>query len=273
MTGPTLADQRLDQAVLAFRARRPDEAERLAREVLNASRVNVRALQILGHALIQQDRAREAIGPLERAARRGEDPATDTLLGKALAAVGRREEALARLQRAAAARPPFAQAFLELGEHLAGAGRLEEAARVFEQGLALTPEAAVLRLGLGRVHLRGNDRAGARRLFEQVLADAPERHDALAALARVLTLEGAYADAAELCRRALRQRPDDALAWINLGKCLLELGEREAGEAALRSGAQAGPQFSGLAITALAAASHGRMFLRPSAATRFLNAS
>jgi hypothetical protein len=58
---------------------------------------------------------------------------------------------------------------------------------------------------------------------------------------------------------------------ISLGKCLLEMGEREAGETVLRTVARdAGA--TGLAITALAATPHGRFFLRPSAAAKFLRA-
>jgi hypothetical protein len=56
----------------------------------------------------------------------------------------------------------------------------------------------------------------------------------------------------------------------SLGICLLELGERDAGEANLREAMRGAPQMAGQAITSLAAASHGRFFLRPSAAAKFL---
>jgi hypothetical protein len=48
------------------------------------------------------------------------------------------------------------------------------------------------------------------------------------------------------------------------------MGEREAGEASLRAITRGAPQLAGQAITTLAAASHGRFFLRPSAAAKFL---
>ena len=65
-------------------------------------------------------------------------------------------------------------------------------------------------------------------------------------------------------------RPDDAMSRNNLGLCLLEMGERDAGEASLRAAVRGVPQMAGLAITSLATASHGRFFLRPSAAAKFL---
>jgi Tfp pilus assembly protein PilF len=123
---------------------------------------------------------------------------------------------------------------------------------------------------LGYLHVKCNDRGKARAMFMQVLAVAPERPDALAALAKVMALDGEYAAAAETYRRALGQQPDDAVTRNSLSICLLEIGEREAGEASLRAVARSAPQMAGHAITSLAAASHGRFFLRPSAAAKFL---
>jgi tetratricopeptide (TPR) repeat protein len=268
---PSPGNPALESAVLALRMQRPDEAERLAAGVLKSNRGNALAAQVLGRALIMQNRAAEAIDPLQRAARRSDDPATETLLATALAAVGRRDEALEQLRQAAARRPPFAPAFLEHGGLLAKLGRFDQAIAVLESGLALAPEAVDLRMELGYVHLKRNHRANARALFLQVIAVAPQRHDAVAALAKVMALDGEYAAAADLYRRALGLRPDDAVTRNSLGMCLLEMGERTAGEASLRAAMRDAPQMAGQAITSLAAASHGRFFLRPSAAAKFLN--
>jgi tetratricopeptide (TPR) repeat protein len=263
-------NQVLESAVLALRMQRPEEAERLALGVLKSNRGNVLAAQVLGRALLIQGRPAEAVDPLQRAARRSEDPAIETLLGQALAAVGRFEEGLEQFRRAAARRPPFPAAFLEQAGQLGKIGRIDEAIAVLESGLALTPGAIELRAELGFLHVKRNDRARARELFSQVLAVAPEWHEVLTALAKVMVLDGEYAGAADLYRRALGLRPDDAMARNNLGICLLETDQRDAGEAALRAVARAAPEMTGLAITSLAAASRGRFFLRPSAAAKFL---
>jgi tetratricopeptide (TPR) repeat protein len=256
--------------MLAFRMQRPDEAERIASDVLKSNRGNVFAAQILGRALLMQNRAGEAIDPLQRAARRSGDPEIETLLAVALAAAGRDDEAFEQLRLTTARRPPFLPAFLELGGKLSELGRFDEGIAVLESGLALAPDALDLQMGLGYLHGKRNDRARARALFLQVLAAAPGRHDTLVALARVMALDGEYAEAADLYRRALGLKPDDAATRISLGKCLLEMGEREAGEATLRSAARGTAQLAGPAITALAAAPHGRFFLRPSAVAKFL---
>jgi tetratricopeptide (TPR) repeat protein len=260
----------LEKAVLAFRMQRLDEAERLASEVLKSDRGNILAAQLLGRALLMQNRADEAIDPLQKAARRSNDPEIETLLAGVLAAAGRDDEAFEQLRRTTARRPPFLPAFLELGGKLGDIGRFDEAIAVLESGLALAPDAVDLRMGLGYLHVKRNDRGRARALFLQVLAAAPQRHDALVALARAMVLDGEYAAAADLYRRALGMQPDDTATRINLGKCLLEMGERDAGEATLRAATRGTAQLAGQAITALAAAPHGRFFLRPSAVAKFL---
>src|SRR4051794_20705150 len=88
----------LESAMLALRMQRPQEAEHLAAALLKSNRGNTLAAQVLGRALLMQNRASEAIVPLERAARRSDDPAIETELAIALAAVGRRDEALDRLR-------------------------------------------------------------------------------------------------------------------------------------------------------------------------------
>ena len=267
---PGSSSQVLESAALALRMQRPDEAERLAFGVLKSDRGNLVAAQILGRALLMQNRADEAIVPLERAARRSDDPETETLLAVALAAIGRGDEALDRLRRTIARRPPFPPAFLEYASQLGKMGRVDEAVAVLESGLALTPDAVDLRTQLGYFHIKRNNRTEARAIFSQLLAAAPERYDVLVGLAKVMALDGEYAAAADLYRRALGMRPDDAVTRNNLGICQLEMGEREAGEASLRAITHGAPQLVGLAITSLAAASHGRFFLRPSAAAKFL---
>lgn len=231
---------------------------------------NVRAAWVLGQVLLAQGRSAEAVAPLQATAQISRDPAVEMLLARALANLGCTSEALALLRQATARRPGFEMAFLELGDQLGKAGRFDEAQAAVEAGLACFPRSAALRMSLGYSRQHRNDRSGARALFAQILAEAPRRHDAKLALANLMVLDGDYTQAASLFRLALDQRPDDPMTRIALGKCLLELGARTEGEAALRAAVRDEPRTAGLAITALASASTGRLFLRPSAAANFL---
>jgi tetratricopeptide (TPR) repeat protein len=267
---PGFGNAAIERADFALRMQRPDEAERLAAGVLKSDRGNSMAAHVLGRALIMQNHAAEAVVVLERAARRSNDPAIETLLAGALAATGRRDDALEQLHKTTARRPAFPPAFLEHGGQLSRLGRLDEAVAVLESGLALAPEVADLHMELGYVQLKRNKRTQARAQFERVLAAMPERHDTLLALAKVMALDGEYAAAAELYRRVLGARPDDVVTRNNLAICLLEMGERGAAETSLRAAARGAPQMAGRSITVLASASRGRFFLRPSAAAKFL---
>jgi|SRR5579859_740553 len=267
---PSTNSQALEEALLASRMNRPDEAERLASQVLKAERTNVLAAQVLGTALLIQNRPAEAIAPLQRAAHRSHDPGIETLLAKALVGAGREADAIDQLRLAITRRPAFPMAFLELGDQLGLSGQDDEGVSVFEAGIELLPDAVVLKVGLGYLLLRCNERKRARSLFLQARAAAPDRRDAMVGLARVMVLDGEHAAASDLYRRALSSNPSDALTRIELGKCLLEMGQREAGEASLRLAVRNEAQLAGPAIIALSSTPNGRFFLKPSAAARFL---
>jgi tetratricopeptide (TPR) repeat protein len=199
------------------------------------------------------------------------NPEIETLLAGALFAAGLVKEALDQLRQTIAKRPPFAPAFREYAGQLAKMGRIDEAIAVLESGLALAPDVVDFQIGFAFLYLNRNDRTKARATLLRALTAAPGRHDILTALVQVMLLDGEYAAAAEGYRRALALRPDDATARANLGVCQLEMGERDAGEATLRSATRGRPEMVGRAIHTLAAASHGRFFLGPSAVAKFLN--
>ena len=270
-TGPKHARaQLLERAVLALRTRRFDEAEQLATEILRASRTDAAATSILARVLIARNRPGEAIAPLEKLARRADDPDIEILLGAALGGAGRRAEAIERLRRAAARRPPFLPAFQELAGQLAADGRVGEAISAIEDGLALVPGNIDLLLDLARLSVQRNDRSRAREILLEATQAAPGRCEIWAMLARVLLLNGEYVDAADAYRRALALRPDDAMTRADLATCLLEMGNREAGEAALRLAVRGRPEMLGRATAALVHSSHGRFFFRKSAVAAFL---
>jgi len=261
----------LERGALALRMGQFAEAEQLAAEVLRTRRNDTAAVSILARALIAQNRGAEAIAPLEKAARRSSDPGIETLLGAALGGARRRTEAIEQLRRTTARRPPFMPAFQELAGQLAKDGTFDEAIVVIETGLALAPQNIELQLDLARLHLHRNERGKARAILLKARDAAPGYPAILTELARVLLLDGEYASAAEAYRHALAHRPDDAFTRADLAACLLEMGERDAGEANLRSALRSQPQLLGRATYALVNSSHGRFFFRQSAVARFLH--
>ena len=264
------AEQALHAAILALQGQRPDEAERIAAGVLKLEPLHPVAAGILGRAMMLQNRTAEAIPVLEQAARRGNDSAVETQFADALVATGRRDEALAQLRRTMTRRPAFLPAFVMYARYTAETGAYADAIAALQQGLTIFPGAWELQNELALQHIKTNDRPAARAVLSQALGGAPRHPFLLMTLGQLLYLDGDYAAAADAYQRVLAVNPGDAAARKNLGSCRLEMGERAAGETDLRAAVRAAPQLAGHAIAALALASHGRFFLRLSAAMDFL---
>ena len=260
----------LAQARLALNAKRPQEAQRIAEQILKSEPRRPQALHILGCALLMQDRAADAIAPLDDAVRALRDPETDTLLAIALRQTGRSEDALSRLKRAIKRRPPFGAAFHELGFLLLSMERHTEAIEALSRGQELLPMMPELPILLGNVFLACRNFPDAKVSFARALNISPNSADAMYGLGVAHWRLCEYAAAADLFRRCLIQNPDDMSTWLNLGHCLLELGQRDAGYDCFRTVARKDPKRYGSALTALVNAGRSRFWLKPSAAEQFL---
>jgi tetratricopeptide (TPR) repeat protein len=261
----------LERAILALNSQRPKDAELIAGEVLKADPRHTRALYILGYALLMQGRPQEAIAALELAVRGQRDPEIDTQLGIALRQVGRHDDALSRLKHAAKRRPPFGPAFLELGSLLMTFERYDEAIEAFSRGVEVAPMLVDLPIQLGFTYLRCRNCANAKVAFARALNISPGSHAALFGMAKAHQEVGENRMAAEYFRRCLMSRSNDASAWLSLGHCLLELGDRDAGFECFRTVARSDPKRYGDALASLVKSSRGRFWLKPSAAAQFLS--
>jgi tetratricopeptide (TPR) repeat protein len=260
----------LQRARAALNSDRPQDAERIAGEILKADPRHAQALQIRGCALLMQKRAVDALEPLQAAAQSLRDAETDTLLAMVLRQTGRAEEALSRLKRATKRQPAYAPAFHELGYLLMSLEHYDEAINVLRRGLEIAPMMPQLSIQLGEVLLRRRSYGDAKIAFARALEIAPNSADALFGIAKAYQSLGENSAAAEHYRRSLRVQPDDTAAWLNLGHCLLALGDSEGGYECFRTAARREPKAYGRALTSLAAGGHGRLWLKPSAAARFL---
>lgn len=268
--GISADDEASARASSALSSRRPDEAERLAADLLKRKPDHPRALHILGYALLMQGRTKDAIAVLEPAARSRRDPEIDTQLAIALRQAGRNDEAAARLKRATMRRPPFSGAFFELGSLLSSLERYDEAIEAFNRGLEVAPMMPELSIELGLALLVRRRPADARVAFARALSVSPNAAEALHGLARACQDSGAHREAAAHFRRYLSMKPDHWGAWLGLGHSLLEIGEREAGYDCFRTAARGDPQHAGRALASLAKSPRGRFWLKPAAAAQFL---
>jgi tetratricopeptide (TPR) repeat protein len=269
--GSSPDDEILARATAALNGNRPDEAERLAADLLQRKPDHPRAPHILGYALLMQERLADTIAALEPLARSRRDPELDTQLAIALRRAGRNDDAVVRLKRATNRKPPFAGAFYEFGRLLSSLGRHTEAIEALRRGIEIAPMMPELSLELGLVLLARRRPTDARIAFARTLSISPDAPEALLGMARACQDNGAHREAAAHFRRYLVEQPGNWSAWFGLGHSLLEIGEREAGYDCFRTAARGDPQHAGHALSSLVKSAHGRFWIKPSAATQFLH--
>jgi len=259
----------LQRATYALQNGQPAYAEHIASEILKTNAAHPEATKILAYALMMQQRVKEAVAPLERAARAGRNPEIETQLAIALRRCGQDDKALIWLRRAIKRTPPFPPAFHELGYLLHALKQPDEAVDVLRQGAAIAPMMPEMWVQLGYVCRTRHDHAGAIEAFSRALAINPALPEAVSGMTSVLMHDGDYAQAAELFKRVISARPEEGWARIGLGTCLLELGEPDSAYVCLRAGVGKGASFHA-ALRAITSSSRGRFWLRPSSAATFL---
>lgn len=264
------AAEALAQAVAAGNSGDLDAAERIVRDIIAKNPRHAEALQLLGALLMAQQRPRDAIAPLEEAARLAAGAEVETHLAIALRDTGRGDDAATWLFRAIERQPAFPRAFRELGELLRARRRYAEASSVLQRGIDAAPTVPELSLLLGGVCLDRADAAGAKIAFARALAIAPGNTDALMGFGVALQYEGDFVRAAERFRRVLAADPAHQRARLNLGYCLIEHGDMDEGIACLRAAVEAAPHSYGGALKMLIGASRGRFWFRRSAAADYL---
>jgi len=268
--GASEIEAELQWASAAIDRGQPHDAERLARNVLGRIPQHPSALHLLGCALLLQGHPRQAVAPLERAARASQDPTIETQLAIALRQSGRMDDALIRLRRATKRRPAYPAAFHELGFLLFSSGRVEEAIAVIAQGLELAPRMPELSILLGGIHHARRDRAKAKAAYAQALAVAPEHAGGHYGMGVVLFDEGEFLLAAQHVERSVAANPADAQACLKLAACLLELGRSDDALGRLRTVTRSEPHLYGAALKVVSSSSRGRFWLRPSSAAKCL---
>lgn len=267
------ADRSLREGMDAFNQQRADDAERMARSVLEQQPQHADALHLLGAALLAQRKSRDAVAPLERAARNRNDPVVETHYALALYGVGRNTEAIDWLRRAITREPPYAAAFYELGTLLCSLRRYDEAEAVLKRGIEAAPGVAELSVELGGVYICRADPANAKLAFARALAMAPGHVRALHGFGTALLFEGEFARAADRFRQVLAFNPGHVRARLDLAHCMLELSRYQEAVDALRTLVRTAPQLYGKALRLLVSSGRGRFWIRPSVAASVLEFS
>ena len=235
------------------------EAEAVYRQLVAADPRHADAWHLLGVAVYQQGRHREAIGLIDRAielapgdpamyCHRGAaegsagelaaavasfrqalainpaDPQAWFNLSAALGQLGRGDEALDACRRALQSKPDFVQAWFNLGNLLREAGRHGEAVDAYRQAIRIWPDYAEAHNNLGSLLQRLGQLDEAAAALREALRCQPNYARALSNLGVVLTEEQRLDQAVELIGRAIAIEPDFVEAHNNLAVALMHQG-------------------------------------------------
>jgi tetratricopeptide (TPR) repeat protein len=209
--------QAFEETIAAVNAGDLGRAEALCRATLASHPRDVNALGLLGAVLVKLNRDEEAEAALRRVialAPAFAKPHED--LGYLLVRLGRPAEALVLLQRATQLDVTQESAWHTLGKALAMLGRGREADGAFERCFALSPERRLM--ALAAEHQREGRLAEAAQLYRRVLRQRPRNVDALRLLAAIALRNGKADKAERLLERAIAIAPDFLAALLDLGR-------------------------------------------------------
>ena len=219
------APAQIEAMVRLAREGRFAEVERIARAWTREHAGSAIAWKALGWALVELDRAGDAMPALEEAARRDpRDAETLELLGRALLRMSMVKEAEDALRRATRADAGNAAAFHGLARALLAQRRLDDARGACERALALQADFAEAHATLADIDALLGRRAQALEGYRRALEIRPTLGAAYHALFALLLEDRRLEDAEAVTRRYIAALPGDAQARVNLGAILANLG-------------------------------------------------
>ncbi len=203
------------------------------------------ATQLMGVALLQLERPEEALGYLERAARRlRSNPAVIGNLAQAYFTLGRYQEARAAFSKAARLTPREIQYQLGVATSLAMAGALVDAETLLRRISARFPQDARARFNLGNT-LRDQGKVDeAIEQYRQAIRLDPQMVEARNNLAGQLQTQQRFLEAEREFRECIQVAPDYLLAQCNLASVLIDMGRFGEAEQVCRSLIDREPGFS-----------------------------
>jgi arylsulfatase A-like enzyme/Flp pilus assembly protein TadD len=214
-------NNRLDEALDAFRSGHAAAAERALNEIIAAREDFTAAYDRL--ALLYRDtgRLQQAIALLESAARKGiADAASLAALGGYLQEAGKFDRSVDVLQAAQKLNPAEMEAYEKLGVTYTRMGRYADAHRMFDHMLSVAPNSATTYNNLGSLYLTERRYPEAVEALTRAIAIDPGMANAHNGLGVAYAQLGQTGRAVEQWRRALELRPDLADARANLQRVL-----------------------------------------------------
>jgi tetratricopeptide (TPR) repeat protein len=261
----------------------PEKAEFICREFLIFNAASVPHIQLLSHALIKQEKFREAKEQIEFAIKIAPDYARlYEDLGSLQGLQRKYEAAIPLFRRAVELDPRLASAHRKLAQTLIAAGRGDEVDEAFEGFLDHDRDAALVAAGAehwraGRYeeaetallsalkenaenidamrflamvyHDQDKKLLDAEALLRRAISIAPDFHQALRTLGIILVDNSKHLEAIDIYERLIGLKPDDDDAWAGYGRALAQAGRVGDAEEAYRKSLEINPKAPSVHMT------------------------
>lgn len=258
---PQAIRSRLEAGLAAHRSGDLSRAITAYTDVLALDPENADALNLLGTGLLQLGRADEAVAPLERAARKDRNNASILAnLAQGYIAVKRYGAAEETFRRAIRLQPRELHFQLGLATSLAVQQKSVEATTLLQRLSASFPQSALVWFNLGNA-LRDQKRTDeAITAYRTALALDPRFVDARNNLGNVLHTALRFREAEAEYRECIALAPDYLLAQFNLASVVMDLGRFDEAEGIARAVVSVAPSESeGHLMLAAALGHQGRL--------------
>ena len=197
----------------------------------------------VGFLLIKQGKGREAVEPLEQAARLNPRHApTQTALGYAYLSADRPEDALAALRTADSLAPNEFSIQFGLGHAHLSLYHNEEALAAFNVAQRIQPASPDALAGLGAVYTRMGRYREAEDALARALSAKPDSVETLLGQCVLYYSQGQYTRLVETAQQAARLAPQNAAAQTMLGAALATTGDMQGGLRATREAMKLEPE-------------------------------
>ena len=218
-TNPGNADAHYYLGMIACQHARFAEGAEHARSALANDPRHPRAHVLLGRALSALRRFDEALGAIDKALAIAPSVAAEAWFdrGNILSELGRNVEAIEAYDRALALAPQSIDGWFNRGIALIAVGRHGEAIASFDRVIDYKPDFAQARLLRAKVLLNVGRPGDALKSVDQVLQREPNLAEAWLGRANVLSELKRTEEAFAACDRAIALRPDLAEAWLGRG--------------------------------------------------------
>ena len=237
--------QEVDALLALFNEGRFTEVATLAQMMTERFPLHAFGWKALGTVFQQMGRSEDALAPMQKAAALspGEVEAHNNL-GMVLQDLNRLDKAEVSFRQALQIKPDYAEAHSNLGATLKELGRLDESEASYRRALQINPDFAEAHSNLGNTlkYLGRLDEAEAS--YRRALQIKPDHAEAYNNLGVTLQKLGRMDESEDSLRRALQIKPDYAEAHSNLGITLLDMGRLAESEVSLRRALQIKPDLA-----------------------------